>query len=66
VLNSSGGGKGNRLFIIDIDPATGRLSFDDRFRYAGSDRPGISLSARSWPQGCTGSARPHGTVFSRQ
>ena len=66
VLNSSGGGKGNRLFIIDIDPATGRLSFDDRFRDAGSDRPGISLSARSWPHGFTGSARPHGTVFSRR
>jgi len=66
VLNSSGGGKGNRLFIIDIDPATGRLSFDDRFRDAGSARPGISLSARIWPHGFTGSARPHGTVFSRQ
>ena len=66
VLNSSGGGKGNRLFIINFDSATGRLSFDGRFRDAGSARPGISLSARSWPHGFTGTAAPHGTVFSRQ
>jgi hypothetical protein len=66
VLNSSAGGRGgNRLFVINLDPGTGQLSFDDRFRDAGSDRAGISLSGRSWPHGFVGTAAPHGTVFSR-
>ena len=65
VLNSSGGGKGNRLYIINFDPGTGQLSFDDRFRDADNTRPGISLSGRRWPHGFVGTAAPHGTVFSR-
>lgn len=65
VLNSSGGGKGNRLFVIDFDSRSGRLSLDERFRDAGSARPGITLSGRTWPHGFVGTASPHGTVFSR-
>jgi hypothetical protein len=65
VLNSAGAGKGNRLFVIDFDPASGRLSLDERFRDPGAPRPGISLTARTWPHGFTGTATPHGTVFSR-
>ena len=65
VLNSSGGGTGNRLYVIDFDPRDGRLAFDDRFRDAGGARPGIGLTGRSWPHGFTGTAVPHGTVFSR-
>jgi len=65
VLNSAGGGTGNRLYVINFDPATGQLSMDERFRDAGSDRAGISLSAKSWPHGFTGTVVPHGTVFSR-
>ncbi len=65
VLNSSGGGKGNRLYVINFDPRSGQLTFDDRFRDAGSKRPGISLTGRTWPHGFVGTAVPHGTVFSR-
>lgn len=65
VLNSGARGGGNRLFVINFDPASGQLSFDERFRDPGNDRPGIHLSARSWPHGFTGTAIPHGTVFSR-
>ena len=65
VLNSSGSGTGNRLFIIDFDPANGRLSFDERFRDEGSSRPGLRLTGRAWPHGFTGTPVPHGTVFSR-
>ena len=65
VLNSGGYAKGNRLFIINFDPATGALAVDDNFRDAGSDRPGVNLSQRTWPHGFTGTASPHGTVFSR-
>lgn len=65
VLNSSGGGTGNRLFVLDFDPASGRLTMDERFRDAGSDRPGVTLTGKSWPHGFAGKAVPHGTVFSR-
>jgi len=65
VLNSGGGGASNRLYLIDLDPASGRLSMDERFRDAGSTIAGINLSARAWPHGWTGTAAPHGTVFSR-
>ena len=64
VLNSGGGGS-NRLYVINFDPASGHLSMDDRFRDAGGSSAGITLSARQWPHGFTGTASPHGTVFSR-
>jgi hypothetical protein len=64
-LNSAGAGTGNRLFIIDFDPASGALTLDERFRDAGATRPGVSLSQKTWPHGFAGKAIPHGTVFSR-
>lgn len=64
VLNSAGG-KGDRLFIVNFDPATGALAIDDRFRDAGSDRAGVAMRGKTWPHGFTGVAVPHGTVFSR-
>jgi hypothetical protein len=63
VLNS--GGKGSRLFVIDFDPANGRLALDERFRDPGASTTGISLSGANWP-GFTGAVLPHGAVFSTQ
>ncbi len=65
VLNSAGAGSGNRLFVVNFDPATGALAVDERFRDAGASRPGVSLTQRTWPHGFTGTVFPHGTVFSR-
>ena len=65
VLNSGGYSASNRLYVVDLDPATGRLSMDKKFRDAGSTVAGVNFSARSWPHGWTGTASPHGTVFSR-
>jgi hypothetical protein len=65
VLNSAGSGAGNRLFVINFDPASGTLSLDDRFRDAGAARAGVSMTQKTWPHGFTGTAVPHGTVFSR-
>lgn len=62
VLNSAG--RGSRLFIIDFDPATGRLALDAHFRDPGNDQAGISLTGTNWP-GFTGAVVPHGAVFSR-
>jgi hypothetical protein len=64
-MNSGGYAKGNRLFVIDFDPASGALSIDDRFRDPGSTRPGIDLTGKRWPHGFSGKAAAHGTVFSR-
>lgn len=63
VLNSAG--KGNRLFIIDFDPANGRLSVDQRFHDPGSSEAGISLAGVNWPSHVAGNVVPHGAVFSR-
>jgi hypothetical protein len=57
--------EGNRMFVIDFDPTTGRLAIDSLFKDSGSARPGIAMSGRSWPHGFSGTAAPHGTVFSR-
>jgi hypothetical protein len=65
VLNSAGAGVGDRLFVVDFDPASGALKLDDRFRDAGATRPGVSFKQRAWPHGFTGTAIPHGSVFSR-
>ena len=64
VLNSAGS-KGNCLFIVNFDPATGALSLDEKFRDPGSTRAGIALTGKTWPHGFTGLPVPHGTVFSR-
>jgi hypothetical protein len=62
VLNS--GGRGSRLFVINFDPANGRLAMDERFRDPGAAEAGISLSGANW-SGFTGVVSPHGAVFSR-
>jgi hypothetical protein len=64
VLNSAGG-KGNRLYIVNFDSITGALTLDERFRDPGASRPGVSFTQKKWPHGFTGTAYPHGTVFSR-
>ena len=65
VLNSGGGGKSNRLYVADFNPATGTLAMDEKFRDKGSDVAGVSMRARTWPHGYVGRAQPHGAVFSR-
>lgn len=63
VVSSSG--YGSRLYVVDFDPATGALALDERFRDAGAERPGVRMANKTWPHGFTGTAVPHGTVFSR-
>jgi hypothetical protein len=65
VLNSSYPGTGNRVYIINFDPATGALAMDDRFHDPGMSRPGVRFSQRPWPLGITSTAIPHAAVFSR-
>jgi hypothetical protein len=66
VIVNSAGSKPNRLYIVDVDPSTGRLAIDERFKDADGTGPGVSLTGKTWPHGFSGEARPHGTVFSRR
>jgi hypothetical protein len=66
VVVNSAGSKPNRLYIVDVDPATGKLEIDGRFKDANATGPGVSLTGKAWPHGFKGEAKPHGTVFSRR
>jgi hypothetical protein len=65
ILVNSGENAEHRMFIVDFDPATGRLRLDERFRDPGSTKPGVSWDGKTWPHGFQGNAYPHGAVFSR-
>ncbi|HZD77950.1 MAG TPA: hypothetical protein VE218_13160 [Acidobacteriaceae bacterium] len=54
----------HRLYLVRLDQATGKLTIDDTFRDK-DGQPGFNFDNRTWPQGWTGSATPHGAVFSR-
>ncbi|HJU85804.1 MAG TPA: hypothetical protein VJ788_00340 [Gemmatimonadota bacterium] len=62
VIADRGDGE-ERLYVARIDPETGALTLDDRFRDSGSERPGVSFERAEWPHGASGAARPHGSVF---
>ncbi len=51
------------VVIVDIDPTTGKLTLDERFRDSGATRPGVRTDRAEWPHGATGPAKAHGAVF---
>lgn len=55
----------HRIYMLNFDPQSGKLTLDEKFRDPGSDRAGVSMEGKSWPHGFKGDAYPHGTVFSR-
>lgn len=57
------GKAGDRLYVLLLDPASGKLTIDDAFHDL-DGRPGLDMS-RTWPHGWTGVGKPHGAVFSR-
>jgi hypothetical protein len=54
----------HRLYLVELDQATGKLTLDETFRDK-DGQPGFSFDNHTWPQGWTGPATPHGAVFSR-
>ncbi len=64
VISGGGGTLQRRVLIATLDPATGALALDERFRDAGADAPGVTFERAGWPHGNTGPAIPHGAVFS--
>ena len=57
------GKAGDRLYVLKLDLASGRLTIDDRFRDS-DGKAGLTMT-RTWPHGWTGDGKPHGAVFSR-
>ncbi len=57
-------GNENRLFLLTLDEKTGAIAVDTAFHDA-AGKPGFDFANRDWPQGWTGSGKPHGVVFSR-
>ena len=59
------GKAGERMYLLKLDEATGKLSVDEAFRDA-DGQVGFSFAKRAWPHGWTGEAKPHGALFSRE
>jgi hypothetical protein len=60
----TGYGADHRLFLVKLDQSTGVVTVDGVFKDE-AGKPGFSFDKREWPHGWTGSANPHGVVFSR-
>ena len=54
----------HRALIARFDPASGRLTMDERFREEGASEPGFRLDDKTWPHGGNAKGIPHGAVFS--
>lgn len=54
-----------RALIAHVDPSSGRLSWDERFRDAGSARRGVSFDRQEWPHGNAAHAIAHAALFGR-
>ncbi len=63
VVNEPAPSAERRMWMLQVNRATGQLTLDRDFRDAGSSRPGVAFDRASWPHGATGTAVPHGTVF---
>jgi hypothetical protein len=51
------------VLIVNIDPTTGAMSLDERFKARGADHPGIDFDRPLWPHGATGKGVVHGALF---
>jgi len=65
VLTSVAGATRTKVLMVDVDPATGEMKFDERFRDQVTGQVGVDFNRTSWPHGDTGPAKPHGAIFSR-
>jgi hypothetical protein len=54
------------VLVVRLDPATGALSLDERFRDAGAEGPGVDFARGQFPHGASGKARVHGALFSAE
>jgi len=64
VVTSSTGTTQTKVLMVHLDPTTGEMSFDDRFRDELTGELGVDFARHRWPHGETGPGKPHGAVFS--
>lgn len=51
------------VLIVNVDPRTGKLTLDPKFRDEKTGLIGVNLSGRAWTHGVVEHASVHGTVF---
>ena len=53
----------HRIYMLRLDPASGRLRIDPAFQDEMTGEVGVSFERARWPHGETGPARPTGMLF---
>ena len=54
----------HRMYMVDVDPATGALSYDPAFRDETDGAPGVDFNRRDWPNHPdAGFYKPHAMVW---
>ena len=64
IVMTGGGTLRGGVVLLEINPASGKLSLVESFRSAGHPF-GLSFDSDEWPHGKTGPAYAHGSVFRR-
>lgn len=63
MVMTGGGTLAGGVYLIDVDPETGKLRIADDLPVTGSGIPGLRFDRDQWPHGRTGPAYAHGAVF---
>jgi len=63
IVMTGGGTLRGGVYLIDVDPETGKIRLADDLPATGSGIPGIRFDRAEWPHGKTGPAFAHGAVF---
>ena len=53
----------HRVYVVRLDPSSGRLRIDGAFRDELTGEVGVDFNRTRWPHGDTGPARPAGLLF---
>ncbi len=53
----------HRVYLLRLDPRSGRLRIDGTFQDESTHEVGVSFERAAWPHGGTGPARPAGLLF---
>jgi len=64
IVMTGGGTLAGGVFLVDMDPETGKLQLASGLPATGAGMPGIRFDREDWPHGRTGPAFAHGAVFS--
>ena len=51
------------VLVVDVDPQSGKLTIDPRFRDEETSAAGVSLIRKGWPHGGGGTGKVHGALF---